>query len=258
MATIAFYTAEADAGQQALVRAIADAAAKRDDGTAPAIIRLGPEAGRDNDAALRSADLVVVPVRPVPAALAEVGSALDTITRCGTPFVFVIHDAGSEDDSVGAAIMVLAQHGAICPMIVPKGEAVPAAGVLNYLLERLARVAPGQAPPAAASEPGRDRRRFPRWECDVPAVLAWDGVRIGCRIVDISGGGMAVAFDPPPAPGTPVTIECESIGTVTGVVRHVSGNQIGMRFTLDAATQTDLIMNMAISIKRATPESPTA
>jgi hypothetical protein len=201
------------------------------------------------------ADLIVVPVQPNPATVGEVGAVLGGMERQAVPFVFVIHCADPESDTVGAVVMALAQYGTICPVIIPQdngscrpepSEDDPVTRVLDYLLARMDRLARRAAAltPVAPDE----RRRFPRWSCDLPAVLVHEGTRIPCRIIDIGGGGMAVSCDSPAPNGARITIEAENLGTVAGEVSYVNGGRMGLMFTMDASAQTDLCFRMANAI----------
>lgn len=288
--TIAFRTADSGESQSALIRAFAEVAGRS--GRAGPVAVVGgspPEAGVspawswrssddfDMDAVLGGleaegyglvlvdlppldgsfgfADLIVVPVQPNPDTVGAVGTILGGMERQSVPFVFIIHGADPESDTVGAVVMALAQYGTICPVIVPQGaesrrreqsEGDPVARVLDYLLarmERLARRAVALAPLAPD-----ERRQFPRWSCDLPAVLVHDGMRRPCRIVDIGGGGMAVTCDLPAPDGARITIEAENLGTVMGEVRYVNGVRMGLGFTMEASAQTDLWFRMANAI----------
>jgi hypothetical protein len=288
--TIVFRTADSGQSQSALIRAFAEAAGRG--GKAGPVAVVGgspPEAGVspawswrssddfDMEAVLAGlsaegyglvlvdlppvdgnfgfADMIVVPVQPNPDTVGEVGTVLGGMERQAIPFVFVIHGADPESDTVGAVVMALAQYGTICPVIIPKGdeshrrgpsEGDPVARVLDYLLARMDRLTRRAAAltPVAPDE----RRQFPRWSCDMPAVLVHDGMRRSCRIVDIGGGGMAVTCDSPAPDGARITVEAENLGTVTGEVRYVNGVRMGLRFTMDASAQTDLCFRVANAI----------
>ena len=293
--TIAFCTADSSQSQSALIRAFAEAAGRSaktgrvavvggpapDGGVSPAwswrssddsdmaavlaelegegyglvLADLSPRDGNGADRDFGFADLIVVPVQPNPDTVGEVGSVFGGMERQAIPFVFVIHCANPESDTVGAVVMALAQYGTICPVIIPEdngscrqepSEDDPVSRVLDYLLARMDRLARRAAAltPVAPDE----RRRFPRWACDLPAALVHDGKRIPCRIVDIGGGGMAVTCDSPVPSGVRITIEAENLGAIAGEVRYVAGARMGFMFTMDASAQTDLCFRMANAI----------
>lgn len=340
MGTIVFFAAVHEAEQTALVRALADRAASRDDcsplalfgGPAPAggvepawhwhpfvpataiadidaardaghrLLLVDLPAGVNGKAApvLRGADLIVLPVRPDPDTIGGVGLALNGLTKVETPFLFVVCGADLESPATSAAVMTLAQHGTICPVILPRssrGSSVPASDspiigdVLDYLLARLshtplslatiaaaespATVSPAPTPaksekkrkasiktaspkerqaPAGTPSP-KERRQFPRWDCDVPAILNYDGERLLCRIVDISGGGMAVELDRHLETGKQVVVEANVLGTVTAVIRHSTGNHIGLMFAMEASDQAELVFRMVDAIQATTLRS---
>ncbi|MGE0652287.1 MAG: PilZ domain-containing protein [Alphaproteobacteria bacterium] len=288
--TIVFRTADSGQSQSALIRAFAEAAG-RSGKSGPVAVVGGPppEAGVSTAWSWRSgddfdiegvlagleteghglvlfdlppidgnfgfADLIVVPVQPNPDTVGAVGSVLGGMEGQSVPFVFVIHGADPESDTVGAVVMALAQYGTICPVIIPRiaescrrdqSEGDPVARALDYLLARMDRLTRRAAAltPVAPDE----RRQFPRWSCDLPAVLVHDGTRSPCRIVDIGGGGMAVTCDFAAPEGACITIEAENLGAVTGEVRYVNGERMGLMFTMDASAQTDLCFRMANAI----------
>jgi hypothetical protein len=223
-----------------------------------ALVDLPPVGGSDADPDFGFADLIVLPVEPDPDTVGRVGGVLGGIERKAIPFVFVIHHADPESDAVGAVVMALAQYGTICPVIIPHengprrqkpSEDDQVTRVLDYLLARIDRLARRTAAltPVAPDE----RRRFPRWSCDLPAILVHDGKRIPCTIIDIGGGGMAVDCDSPAPDGAHITIEAEILGTVFGEVRYVNGTRMGFMFTMDASAQTDLCFRMADAIERS-------
>ena len=290
--TIAFCTADSGPGQSALIRAFAEAAGRGgkvgpvavvggpppDIGVSPAwswrssdfdmaVVLAGLEAEGYGlvladlpplDGSFGFADLIAVPVQPDPDKVGAVGAVLGHIEQQAIPFVFVIHGADPESDTVGAVVMALAQYGTICPVVIPQvddlrrhepSESDTITRVLDYLVARMDRLARRAAAltPLAPDE----RRQFPRWSCDLPAVLVHDGTRSPCRIVDIGGGGMAVTCESPAPDGARITIETENLGTVTGDVRYVDGARMGLMFAMDAAAQTDLCFRMANAIADA-------
>ncbi len=70
--------------------------------------------------AIALADLVVLPTRPNPRDLEVAGAVVDMVEALGTSFVFLINHTQGEDDFPSAAVFALAQHGTVCPVILPQ------------------------------------------------------------------------------------------------------------------------------------------
>lgn len=64
------------------------------------------------------ADLVVIPVRPSPHDLRAVGATVALAEHLGKPFVFVLNAATPRTRIANEAIIALAQHGTVAPVIV--------------------------------------------------------------------------------------------------------------------------------------------
>ncbi|NBB84551.1 MAG: hypothetical protein GVY28_14260, partial [Alphaproteobacteria bacterium] len=157
---------------------------------------LGPDATRI--AALEASDFVCIATTIEPAALQTVQQAVTAVENAGKPFVFVVNKvdgAGEDDDAATAAVIALAQQGALATTIVPvhddfaealaagetvmerrpAGEAAEAIAMLwEYLSRRMDRVLAEPPPVEGLGAAGRERRRYPRIPLHERAMLLLD------------------------------------------------------------------------------------
>jgi hypothetical protein len=86
-----------------------------------------------------------------------------------------------------------------------------------------------------------DRRAYPRVPVALPAFLHANGERYAVHLVDLSAGGAKLVCPASLATGTPVTLDCGSIGR-PAVVRWQSDGVMGLCFDseLDPRDVTDL------------------
>lgn len=70
--------------------------------------------------AVSLADLVVIPTRPIPEDLKAEGTTVDMVESIGTPFVFLINQTRDDAEMPAEAVTALAQHGTVCPVILPR------------------------------------------------------------------------------------------------------------------------------------------
>ena len=94
-------------------------------------------------AALRLADLVLVPCRPSPDDLDALGPTLELLEAAGRPFVFVLTQAKPKTRLALEAVPALAQHGRVAPIVVHDRIAfaqasITGAGVTEHEPEGLA------------------------------------------------------------------------------------------------------------------------
>ncbi len=83
------------------------------------------------------------------------------------------------------------------------------------------------------SNPNAERRKFRRRGFTGQVHLEIDGERIGCKLLDISVGGVAVRTDDPPDVGTDMVVEIDELGRFDAYVRRVDGGKVGLAFATD-------------------------
>jgi cell division protein FtsZ len=230
-----------------------------------------PETGRDLEAAIAVSDLVVVPAGPDEEQLEHVGRAVALAEKHDRPFVMVINRAGKDEDATARIALALAQHGAVCPVIVPESAAIAAAHeqgrtvtdtepeskeaecmarLWRYLAERIgARTGAAPKPRAAEGAP-EDRRRFRRWELDWPAQVTVGDAVLDTKLHNVSGGGALIDAVGAIADGDAVAIEILGLGRFDCEAVRVQGGLIGLRFRLESARQMTLAARLSSLIER--------
>lgn len=218
----------------------------------------GTDDGERLDEVLAIADLTAILVRPSQDDLAAVGGLVDRVEAAGKSFLFVVNQAPEESDMTAATAVALAQHGTVCPVILPErpdfgldGAGDPTAaddeddavsdfsGLWDYLHGRLARAAPGvSAEPAAAEQ---DRRRYPRHDYDQAATFTWDDQVLPCLVRDISAGGLSFRAENRPPLGARVMVQVPYLGQFDAEVVRDVGETVGLRFTVDEDQRASLI-----------------
>ena len=83
------------------------------------------------------------------------------------------------------------------------------------------------------SDPNAERRKFRRRGFTGQVQLDIDGRRVGCKLLDISVGGVAVRTDNPPDMGTDVVVQIDGLGRFDAYVRRTDGARVGLAFATD-------------------------
>lgn len=221
--------------------------------------------------AIELAHLVVLPTRPDAQDLEMARTVVDRVEALHTPFVFLINLSGGEEDYPTAAVMALAQHGTVCPVILPRrgdfasgqseGRTVmeidpnsasseDVARLWDYLSAHIAKVAPATRRDRRGAS--RDRRQFPRHRYDQIATFTVDGMVFPCRINDISAGGVSILAPSPPVKGGELILHVPYLGEFLAEPVHVEGERIGLKFLCGARAQAQLVDRLAALIS---PES---
>lgn len=78
-----------------------------------------------------------------------------------------------------------------------------------------------------------ERRKFRRRGFVGQIYLIVDGRRIGCKLLDISVGGVAVRTDEKLDVGRDVTVEIDGLGCFDSYVLRVDGGKMGVAFATD-------------------------
>ena len=218
--------------------------------------------------AIALADLVVLPTRPNPRDLEVAGAVVDMVEALGTPFVFLINHTQGEDDFPTAAVIALAQHGTVCPVILPQrsdfnrcragGRTVmeldpdspsseDMARLWDYLSDHMAKVAPA-AKAKRRSAPG-DRRRFPRHRYDQIATYTVGDMVFPCYINDISAGGVSILAPSPPVQGMELILHVPYLGEFRAEPVHIAGERVGLKLLCDAETQSELVGQLSALLR---------
>jgi hypothetical protein len=110
-------------------------------------------------------------------------------------------------------------------------------------------------PSSQDTDPYADRRLYPRVEVALPAFLEVEGERHSVRLLDVSPGGAKVSCAIGVALGTPVTLDCGTLGR-SAVVRWQNGDLFGLCFDseLDARDVSALIDRSKALAERIAPK----
>lgn len=222
------------------------------------------------------ADLIVIPIRPDISDLEQIGATVNLVGKLEKPFVFLINRTTNNGDIPAAVVIALAQHGTVCPVILPEragfsairedGRTVMDIDPASSASEEIARLweylsdhkalKTGAEHAAAEQE---NQRHFPRHQYDQMATYTANGKVDACRINDISAGGVSMWAEAPPAKGTKITLHIPHLGEFTGEITNVAGNRVGLRFIIDMEEQADLVDQLSGLITPQTaPDAPNA
>ncbi len=224
--------------------------------------------------AIALADLVVLPTRPDSKDLEAASAVVDRVEALRTPFVFLINHSGGEEDFPTAAVMALAQHGTVCPVILPQrgdfaasqaeGRTVmeidpdsasseDMARLWDYLSNHIAKVAPATREDRRVGS--QDRRQFPRHHYDQIATFTVGGMVFPCRISDISAGGVSILAPAPPVRGRELILHVPYLGEFRAEPVHVDGQRIGLKFLCGVEAQAQLVDRLSALVRPELGES---
>jgi chromosome partitioning protein len=235
-----------------------------------ALVVIDTPSGRSamSQQAIALANLVVLPTRPDSKDLEVAGAVVDRVEALRTPFVFLINHSGGEEDFPTAAVMALAQHGTVCPVILPRRGDLAAsqaegrtvmeidpdsassedmARLWDYLSHHIAKVAP--ATREGRRDTPRDRRRFPRHRYHQIATFTVAGMVYPCRINDISAGGVSILAPSPPVPGMELILHVPYLGEFRAEPVHIVGERVGLEFLCDAEAQSELVGQLSALLR---------
>lgn len=223
------------------------------------------------------ADLVVIPVRPNSNELKVVGNTVDRVEALGLPFVFLINHAKDDGEIPSAAVIALAQHGTVCPVIVPwRADFAQAwkagctvmdldpgsesSGDTSHLWEYLEDFMSRLPGPAAAhgTEALKDQRQHPRYSYDQAATFKHDDNVFPCQIDDISACGIAIWSAEPLPEGAQAVLHVPYLGEFTVRVVRCSGERIAMEFLIEEGEQAKLVEQLSalLHTKRLSQDGP--
>lgn len=220
-----------------------------------------PENGVQLANLLAAADLALIVVRPKSEDIDAAGSLIDLVESAGKPFVFVINQATDDEDMTAAAAISLAQHGAICPVILPQCERLakprrgasgdapdhqmdPAgeiAGLWDYLRERLERC-------AERAEPGTrnpDPMQVAKHDYDRPATFVLADMVYPCHVTEILADGLSFRSEEAPPRGVRLRISLPYLGQFDCEVMESTPEKVDARFVIDEARRAELFEQVA-------------
>ena len=215
-------------------------------GCALSIVGVGTnEAGAEDDYG-EYLDLAVIEVDVTRFDATELGSVLARLDRHAVPFFFLMSGVSDGESILPEIPVTLAQFGTICPVTLPASDRDAGLRQLrDYVLQRLdkhygKRESAGD-PKAAEAE----RRAYPRWQLDSPAIATIAGRDHPCRIADISGGGLSLNLANVCELGEEIVVTLEAVRPLRGKVVYIGQRHVGVQFTMDAAEHSEALVLIA-------------
>ncbi|MGF1639901.1 MAG: PilZ domain-containing protein [Rhodospirillales bacterium] len=198
------------------------------------------------DEALALLDLAVIGIAANDFDATRLGSVVVRLDHHAVPFLFVIGTRGGGGSVPSEIPVTLAQFGTVCPLTLSGGAPDPGLPDLrDYLRGRLDK---HYGCRESAKDPQTrlaERRAYPRWRLDHPASAIVAGRDRRCRIVDISGGGLALELDDDCAIGDEIVVTLDGVRPLRGRIVHVGASRIGVRFTMDAGEHGEALVQIA-------------
>ncbi len=218
------------------------------------------EGGAPTAALLAAADLALIVVRPQGDDLAATERLVDLVDEAGMPFVFVVNQAG-DDEEATAAIIFLAQHGTVSPVILKRREelAMPKRGsgeggaenqsefaqeiarLWDYLGECFARMSEPVEPERETPIPPQDAKHayYQRATFVVPEMV------YPCHVMEISANGLSFFSEVELPRGSRVRFNLPYLGQFDCEVMDTSSDEVAARFVIDEARRNELLDRVA-------------
>jgi hypothetical protein len=195
---------------------------------------------------LEHLDLAVIEVDVMRFDATELGSLLARLDQQAVPFFFLMSGVPDGKDVLPEIPLTLAQFGTVCPFPLPTSNRDAGLRQLrDYVLQRLDKHY-GERDIAAEPKPtAAERRAFPRWQLDCPAIAKIAGRDHPCRVVDISGGGIALDLAIPCEIGGEIVVNLEDVRPLRGKIVHIGKRHVGVQFTMDAAEHSEALALIA-------------
>ena len=211
-------------------------------------------------ALLAAADLALIVVRPQGEDLAATERLVDLVDEAGTPFVFVVNQA-CDDEETTAAIIFLAQHGTVSPVILQRREALtmPKRGsgedggedqsdfaqeiarLWDYLGDCFARMSERAEPERETPIPPQDAKHayYQRATFVVPEMV------YPCHVMEISANGLSFFSEVELPRGSRVRFHLPYLGQFDCEVMDSSLDEVDARFVIDEARRVELLDRVA-------------
>jgi hypothetical protein len=98
------------------------------------------------------------------------------------------------------------------------------------------------------SEAHTERRKFRRRGYTGLVHLEKGDERFGCKLLDISVGGVAVKTDEAPEVGTDMVVEIDGLGRFDAYVRRVDDGKVGLAFATDTRERWLRLKDLSLSL----------
>jgi hypothetical protein len=215
-------------------------------GCAMSIVGVGAgESGSANDY-VEYLDLAVIQVDVMRFDATELGSVLARLDQQAVPFFFLMSGVADGKSILPEIPLTLAQFGTVCPFPLPTSDRDAELRQLrDYMQQRLDKHYGERESVAEPKTTTVERRAFPRWQLDCPAIATIASRDHRCRVVDISGGGMALDLAIPCEIGGDIVVTLEDVRPLRGKVVHIGQRHVGVQFTMDAAEHSEALALIA-------------
>lgn len=220
-------------------------------------------------------DLVVIVVRPKSEDLDSVGGLIDLLEYERKSFFFTINQATEDEDMITAAILSLAQHGTVSPVVLPH---CPELGFLNrktdhnypskqmvleseiprlwdYLHENLARHSKqnGAANEIDIPRPSEEQTKLAYGH---QATFVTPEMVYPCSVIEISSDGLLFSSEVRIPPGFRLRFNLPYIGQLDCEVVEGNSEHLTARFIINEQRRAELIEQVD-QLVRATREDLT-
>ena len=215
-------------------------------GCAMSIVGVGAKKAGSADDYVEYLDLAVIEVDVMRFDAKELGSVLARLDQQAVPFFFLMSGVSDGKSILPERPLTLAQFGTVCPF--PLSASDRDAGLKqlrDYVLQRLDKHYGKRESAAEPKATAAERRAFPRWQLDRPAIATIAGRNHPCRVADISGGGMALDLAIPCEIGGDIVVTLEDVRPLRGKVVHIGQRHVGVQFTMDAAEHSEALALIA-------------
>jgi len=191
-------------------------------------------------------DLAVIEVDVMRFDATELGSVLARLDQQSVPFFFLMSGVATGKNVLPEIPLTLAQFGTVCPFPLPTSNRDAGLRQLrDYVLQRLDKHYGKREIAAEPNTTAEERRAFPRWQLDCPAIATIAGREHPCRVVDISGGGIALDLAIPCEIGGEIVVNLEDVRPLRGKVVHIGRRHVGVQFAMDAAEHSEALALIA-------------
>jgi len=210
------------------------------------IVEVGAGDTDSADDCVEYLDLAVIEVDVRRFDAKELGSVLARLDQQAVPFFFLMSGVANGKNVLPEIPLTLAQFGTVCPFPLPTSDRDAGLRQMrDYVLQRLDKHYGERESAAEPKSTAAERRAFPRWQLDCPAIASIGGRDHPCRVVDISGGGMALDLAIPCEIGGEIVINLEDVRPLRGKVVHIGQRHVGVQFTMDAAEHSEALALIA-------------
>ena len=215
-------------------------------GCAISIVEVGANTSNAGQDYAEYLDLAVIEIDTAGFDAMELGPVLARLDQQAVPFFFVMSGVSTGKKIPPEIPVTLAQFGTVCPFtLLGLDRDAELRQLRDYVQQRLDKHYGLRESVEEQSTPEAERRAFPRWQLDCPAVATIKGLNYPCRISDISGGGLALDLTNVCEIGEEIVVTLGAVRPLRGKVVHTGQRHIGVQFTMGAAEHSEALALIA-------------